>query len=76
GIFSAYAIVFSARYGFKCWPFTTNSLPFVSSNTTAPYDWTSLMVNDPDHLDFSFPGNNFSLELKSKTLSFGSKLIE
>lgn len=33
------------------------------------------MVKGSDHLDLSFPGKNFSLELKSGTLSFGSKLL-
>ncbi|KAF8116946.1 hypothetical protein N665_0013s0005 [Sinapis alba] len=75
GISSPSAVVVSARYGFGRWPFTTNSLPFLSRNTTAPYNCTSLMINGPDHLDFNFSGNSFSLELKSKTLSFGSKFL-
>ena len=36
-------------------------------SSTLPYGKTWVITNDLDHLELSFPGNNFYLELNSKT---------
>ncbi|KAK8574340.1 hypothetical protein V6N13_016140 [Hibiscus sabdariffa] len=55
-------------YGFSLWPFTLNSwLSIGDLIVVAPWGKTFVIVNGPDHLDLSFPGNNLSRELKRST---------
>ncbi|CAA7040426.1 unnamed protein product [Microthlaspi erraticum] len=68
-------IVVEAMYGFSLCPLTVKSPPIGSHSTTAPKGRTSLILNGPDHLERSFPGKSFSLELNNNTWSFGAKLF-
>ncbi|KAK9033427.1 hypothetical protein V6N11_018460 [Hibiscus sabdariffa] len=60
-------------YDFSLWPLTLNSwLSFGDLIVMAPWGETCVISKGPNHLDLSFPGNNFSLELKRRSCYPGS----
>lgn len=64
------------RYGFK---FLSLTIQFIfetgHSNSITLYHLISLNFKGMIYFDFSFPRNNFSLELKNKTISPGMNFL-